>query len=71
MVASSVTGVGHGDSNGKYKPENNCGCGCPAQTSSSSSASRARKSCSVRHNVSSGVKIHNSASGGIRSNSCI
>lgn len=29
MVASSVTGVsGPGDSNGKYKPENNCSCSC-------------------------------------------
>lgn len=29
MGATSVTGVsGPGDSDGKYKPENNCGCGC-------------------------------------------
>lgn len=29
MVASSVTGVsGPGDSNGKYKPKNNCSCSC-------------------------------------------
>lgn len=29
MVASSVTGVsGPGDSNGKYKPQNNCSCSC-------------------------------------------
>lgn len=29
MIASSVTGVsGLGDSNGKYKPKNNCSCSC-------------------------------------------
>lgn len=29
MIASSVTGVsGPGDSNGKYKPANNCSCSC-------------------------------------------
>lgn len=29
MAASSVTGVGLGDSNGKYKPELHCGgCAC-------------------------------------------
>lgn len=29
MGATSVTGVGIGDSNGKRKPENQCGgCGC-------------------------------------------
>lgn len=35
MIASSVTGVsGPGDSNGKYKPENNCSCSCCGQKSS-------------------------------------
>jgi|694.fasta_scaffold22242_2 hypothetical protein len=33
MVASSVTGVGPGESHGKYKPENNCGCGCSSANS--------------------------------------
>jgi len=29
MGATSVTGLsGPGDSEGKYKPANNCGCGC-------------------------------------------
>lgn len=28
MVASSVTGVGLGDSNGKQKPQNHSSCGC-------------------------------------------
>jgi hypothetical protein len=28
MAASSVTGVGPGDSNGKQKPELHSGCGC-------------------------------------------
>jgi hypothetical protein len=29
MGATSVTGKGQGDSNGKQKPDNHCGCGCP------------------------------------------
>jgi len=29
MGATSVTGKGAGDSNGKQKPDNHCGCGCP------------------------------------------
>ena len=28
MSATSVTGVGPGDSYGRYKPEHNNGCGC-------------------------------------------
>lgn len=33
MIASSVTGVsGPGESNGKYKPANNCSCGCCGST---------------------------------------
>ncbi len=30
MAATSVTGVGPGDSLGKQKPENHAGCGCKA-----------------------------------------
>jgi hypothetical protein len=34
MIASSVTGVsGPGDSNGKYKPSNNCSCSCSCGSS--------------------------------------
>lgn len=28
MGATSVTGIGKGDSNGKQKPDNHCGCSC-------------------------------------------
>lgn len=28
MGATSHTGVGKGDSNGKQKPDNHCGCAC-------------------------------------------
>jgi hypothetical protein len=70
MVASSVTGVsGPGESNGKYKPENNCSCSCCCGKSEPQEQLKKIKiGCYTRYssptsnnykisNVSSGIKI--------------
>ena len=62
MVASSVTGVGPGDSNGKYKPQNGCGCGggCGSGNSGNISvqSSNVKKSCYSRYNYCNVNKIN-------------
>jgi hypothetical protein len=57
MVASSVTGVsGPGDSNGKYKPQNNCSCSCCGNNANSESAGNANKvGCYKKYKSCSGL----------------
>jgi hypothetical protein len=44
MVASSVTGVsGPGDSQGKYKPQNNCSCSCCCENKPNNEVSEINK----------------------------
>jgi hypothetical protein len=61
MTASSVTGVsGLGDSNGKYKPQNNCSCSCCGSIENNKEHKKIKNSCSIRHNCcdsSSSIKI--------------
>lgn len=45
MAASSVTGVGPGDSNGKQKPELHSGCGCCSGSQQPSSSNLIKKGC--------------------------
>jgi len=50
MTASSVTGVsGLGDSNGKYKPQNNCSCSCcPNSVNDNLDKKNKKNSCFIR-----------------------
>lgn len=50
MGASSVTGVsGFGDSQGKYKPENNSGCGCGGTTTETPTVTVRKTVCSISY----------------------
>jgi hypothetical protein len=57
MAASSVTGTGPGESNGKQKPHLHSGCGCcgPAQEQASP-VPVVRKGCRVRYSSGYGGK---------------
>lgn len=64
MVASSVTGVGQGDSNGKYKPQNNCSCSCCCDSATQETPKQIKKGCYKRYGVyaSGNYKINNASS---------
>lgn len=63
MVASSVTGVsGPGDSQGKYKPKNNCSCSCCCSDQQNSNVSmEVKKGCfkTYKINKNSSYKFGN------------
>lgn len=66
MAASSVTGVsGLGDSNGKYKPQNNCSCSCCGVAAENENKNKKIKSsCHIRYqhcesSLSSKINIGN------------
>ena len=68
MAASSVTGVsGPGESNGKYKPENNCSCSCCCgQNKNQEQPTKTiKKGCYKRYSSSilNNYKISNNISG--------
>ena len=69
MAASSVTGVGPGDSNGKQKPELHSGCGCGGSSKQPPNTPAKKRGCYVK-STSGGVIRNNSGSAGIKSNSC-
>ena len=58
MAASSVTGVGPGESFGKYKPQNGCGCGGGNSTNVAVQSSTVKKSCHIRYNSCNNDKIN-------------
>ncbi len=71
MVASSVTGVGHGDSNGKQKPELHSGCGCcSAPQSSNIEKKQIKKGCYKNYKSSCGIIRHTTKSVINKINSC-
>jgi hypothetical protein len=63
MAASSVTGVGPGDSNGKQKPELHSGCGCSGSQSQPTRPTSPKKGCYsiykscgiIRHKINSNM----------------
>jgi hypothetical protein len=62
MGASSVTGVsGPGDSEGKYKPGNNCGCSC-GDPDEEEPKERVKLGCYSRA-VSPGPKVYRARGG--------
>lgn len=71
MVASSVTGVGHGDSNGKQKPELHSGCGCCSSSHSNNiQKKQIKKGCSKNYKFSCGMSSHKINLGINKINSC-
>lgn len=65
MVASSVTGVGQGDSRGLYKPQNNGSCGCTSPSVPQNPKLPQKKGCyffyssnngSVGHRINSNIR---------------
>lgn len=70
MAASSVTGVGLGDSNGKQKPENHSGCGCCfGEKKQETGTNSVKKGCSIRYK-NSGSIAHKINSSIISNKSC-
>lgn len=70
MAASSVTGVGLGDSNGKQKPHLHSGCGCyPVNKTVSTSSSKKTYKCHTKYNYCFSSK-YKSNSKLINNNSC-
>lgn len=53
MIASSVTGLsGPGDSNGKYKPQNNCSCSCCCDNSKKEiNLNKNKKGCFSKYKI--------------------
>lgn len=71
MAASSVTGVGPGDSNGKQKPELHSGCGCCSNSQSNNSQTKqVKKGCYKNHKFSCRTFSHKINFGINKINSC-
>lgn len=70
MAASSVTGVGQGDSNGKQKPELHSGCGCGSNSQSNIEKKQIKKGCYRNYKSSCGTSHHKFNSGINKINSC-
>ena len=69
MGATSVTGVsGPGDSEGKYKPANNCGCGCGDQDEEEP-RERVKLGCYTRYSTQ-GSTTHSVCRGGVSTKVC-
>ena len=56
MAASSVTGVGPGDSNGKKKPNLHSGCGCSGPIDPQAPVVVRKNGCYARYSSCSGTK---------------
>ena len=65
MGATSVTGVGPGDSEGEYKPENTTGC-CGRGTPTESTATPLRKNCAAKVKIGGNTRYKTGNSGRIR-----
>jgi hypothetical protein len=71
MAASSVTGVGLGDSNGKQKHENHSGCGCCFGSKTDPAINTKRKTgCVVRYNSGRAIYHKIKSSSIISNKSC-
>lgn len=70
MVASSVTGVGQGDSNGKQKPELHSGCGCCSQAQNQTIPKPTKKGCSISYSNKINKLIYKINSNTTGSKSC-
>lgn len=71
MVASSVTGVGPGDSHGMQKPELHTGCcGGSSGAQNANSSPPRKRGCHIKYSGGSGSLPHNFGTGGVKSTSC-
>jgi hypothetical protein len=69
MGATSVTGVsGPGESNGKYKPDNNCGCGC-GKKDEDEPQEKIKLGCYVKHQTQ-GFSGYNSCTNSVNIKVC-
>lgn len=71
VAASSVTGTGPGDSNGKYKPQNNGSCGCTSPSNPATiSTIKRKKGCVISHGSGSKFVQYGHSSGALKIKSC-
>jgi hypothetical protein len=71
VAASSVTGTGPGDSNGKYKPQNNGSCGCTSpSTATTFKAIKRKRGCVVSHGSGNKFTQYGQSSGALKIKSC-
>jgi len=56
MAATSVTGVGPGDSNGEFKPDNNGGC-CGKVDTTATTKTVVKRGCFVRAKCCAAVPV--------------
>jgi hypothetical protein len=69
MGASSVTGVGPGDSKGKFKTENNNGCGCNGKQDEEVVTPLKKIGCFKRY-ITGSINRYRAASGGSSTKVC-
>jgi hypothetical protein len=70
MAASSVTGVGPGDSNGKQKPHLHSGCGCSGPSTPSPAPSIRKFGCHTRYSAGFSAAKTSFSSSGAKNRSC-